>query len=167
MDLQLAHDIISICNEDSGGATVEAVKAVGIVEPAEFIARAHALEDARTGSREVFDDLASAYTRANNLRDAALGCDVDKSLLGPSESALLEAVDMAAAKVEACLAGEGGYAGAIEALAALRTPIDTFFNDVMVMDDDLAVRANRLRLLNRFVGVFHDVADFGKMEKKA
>ena len=37
----------------------------------------------------------------------------------------------------------------------------------MVMDDDLAVRANRLRLLNRFVGVFHDVADFGKMEKKA
>ena len=74
---------------------------------------------------------------------------------------------MATAKVEACLAGEGGYAGAIEALAALRTPIDTFFNDVMVMDDDLVVRANRLRLLNRFVGVFHDVADFGKMEKKA
>ena len=154
-------------DEGVSADTVEAVKAVGIVEPAEFIARAHALEDARTGSREVFDDLASAYTRANNLRDAALGCDVDKSLLGPSESALLEAVDMAAAKVEACLAGEGGYAGAIEALAALRTPIDTFFNDVMVMDDDLAVRANRLRLLNRFVGVFHDVADFGKMEKKA
>ena len=154
-------------DEGVSADTVEAVKAVGVVEPAEFIARAHALEDARSGSREVFDDLASAYTRANNLRDASLGSEVDKALLGPSEVQLLDAVDEASAKVEACLAGEGGYAGAIEALAALRAPIDTFFNDVMVMDDDASVRANRLRLLNRFVAVFHDVADFGKMEKKA
>ena len=35
----------------------------------------------------------------------------------------------------------------------------------MVMDDDLAVRANRMKLLNRFVGVFQDVADFGKMAR--
>ena len=154
-------------DEGVSADTVEAVKAVGVVEPAEFIARAHALEDARSGSREVFDDLASAYTRANNLRDASLGSEVDKSLLGPAELQLLDAVDEASAKVETCLAGEGGYVGAIEALAALRAPIDTFFNDVMVMDDDAAVRANRLRLLNRFVAVFHDVADFGKMEKKA
>ena len=154
-------------DEGVSADTVEAVKAVGVVEPAEFIARAHALEDARSGSREVFDDLASAYTRANNLRDASLGSEVDKALLGPSEVQLLDAVDEASAKVEACLAGEGGYAGAIEALAALRGPIDAFFNDVMVMDDDASVRANRLRLLNRFVAVFHDVADFGKMEKKA
>ncbi len=160
--------LASMAREEGVSAdTVEAVKAVGVVEPAEFIARAHALEEARSGSREVFDDLASAYTRANNLRDAALGCEVDKSLLGPAEVQLLDAVDEATAKVEACLGGEGGYAGAIAALAALRAPIDTFFNDVMVMDEDAAVRANRLRLLNRFVAVFHDVADFGKMEKKA
>ena len=154
-------------DEGVSADTVEAVKAVGVIEPKEFIERAHALEDARSSSREVFDDLASAYTRANNLRDAQLGCEVDEGLLGASESPLLAAVDQASAKVSACLAGEGGYAGAIEALAALRGPIDTFFNDVMVMDDDPAVRANRLRLLNRFVAVFHDVADFGKMEKKA
>ena len=42
---------------------------------------------------------------------------------------------------------------------------DAFFADVLVMDEDEAVRANRLRLLNRFVGVFTDVADFGKMAK--
>ena len=42
---------------------------------------------------------------------------------------------------------------------------DFFFADVLVMDEDEDVRANRLRLLNRFVGVFTDVADFGKMAK--
>ena len=47
----------------------------------------------------------------------------------------------------------------------LNHPIDAFFADVLVMDEDEAVRANRLRLLNRFVGVFTDVADFGKMAK--
>ncbi len=160
--------LASMAREEGVSAdTVEAVKAVGVLEPQEFIARAHALEDARSSSREVFDDLAGAYTRANNLRDAKLGCDVDASGLGASESELLRAVDEASEKVAACLAGQGGYAGAIAALAALRGPIDAFFNDVMVMDEDLDVRANRLRLLNRFVSVFHDVADFGKMEKKA
>ena len=147
--------------------TVEAVKAVGVVEPVEFFARAHALEDARNSSRELFDDLASAYTRANNLRDASLGTDVDESLLGASERALLDAVDASVAQVAADLAGEGGYPAAIQALAALRAPVDAFFDDVMVMDENPVVRANRLRLLNRFVAAFTGVADVGKMAKKA
>lgn len=147
--------------------TVEAVKAVEVVEPREFFARVHALEDARTSSREVFDDLASAYTRANNLRDPKLGAEVDEALMGQSERDLLAAVDAAAAQVAQHLAHEGGYPAAIQALAALRGPVDSFFADVMVMDDDLTVRANRLRLLNRFVAVFTDVADVSKMAKKA
>lgn len=147
--------------------TVEAVRAVGVVEPVEFLSRAHALEDARATSREVFDDLAAAYTRANNLRDPSLGSEADASAMGGSELALLDAVDAASREVAGQLAGEGGYAGAIQALARLRGPIDAFFDDVMVMDDDPAVRANRLRLLNRFVDAFRDVADIGKMERKA
>ena len=59
------------------------------------------------------------------------------------------------------------YAAALAALAALRAPIDAFFEDVLIMDDDLALRENRLRLLNRFVAVFAHVADFGKMAKGA
>lgn len=54
------------------------------------------------------------------------------------------------------------YAAALAALAALRAPIDAFFEDVLIMDDDLALRENRLRLLNRFVAVFAHVADFGQ-----
>ncbi len=67
-------------------------------------------------------------------------------------------------QVAAALAADD-YAGALAALADLRAPIDAFFADVLVMDEDEAVRVNRLRLLNRFVGVFTDVADFGKMAK--
>ena len=76
------------------------------------------------------------------------------------------ATDEAAARVEDALAADD-YAAALAALATLRAPIDAFFEDVLIMDDDLALRENRLRLLNRFVAVFAHVADFGKMAKGA
>lgn len=154
-------------DEGVAADTVEAVKAVGVLEPFEFFGRVHALEDARATSRELFDDLASAYTRANNLRDAELGVEVDESLMGACERQLLAAVDAASGQVAQALEDEGGYPAAIQALAGLRAPVDAFFEDVMVMDEDPAVRANRLKLLNRFVSVFQNVADVGKMEKKA
>ena len=56
--------------------------------------------------------------------------------------------------------------GATLALAELREPIDRFFDDVLVMDEDNAVRENRLRLLNRFAGVFGGVADIGALSRK-
>lgn len=147
--------------------TVEAVKAVDVIEPSIFLARAHALEDARTQSPEVFDDLASAYTRANNLRDASLGSEPKQALMGECELDLLNAVDTASNQVTQALASEGGYSKAIEALASLRGPIDSFFDSVMVMDENLELRNMRLELLNRFVAVFRDVADIGKMEKRS
>ncbi len=153
-------------DEGASPDTVEAVKAVGVIEPVEFLARTAALEHARRESPELFDDLASAYVRADHLRVAELGDDVDLALAGDEERNLLASVDEAVAGVEAALAGEGGYPAAIEALAQLRAPIDAFFADVMVMDPDEALRENRLRLLNRFVSAFARVADVGKMEKK-
>ena len=57
-------------------------------------------------------------------------------------------------------------AAALTALAELRAPIDRFFDDVLVMDEDTAVRENRLRLLNRFVEVFVGVADIGALSRK-
>jgi glycyl-tRNA synthetase beta chain len=44
-------------------------------------------------------------------------------------------------------------------LAALRTPVDAFFDHVMVMDDDPVVRQNRLALLARLKGLFDRIAD--------
>lgn len=144
--------------------TVDAVLAAGVEEPAVISQRAHALEDARANDAETFDNLATAYARANNLRKPELGEDVDDALLTEPERALAGAVATAEQAVASALASDD-FAAALSQLAALRAPIDGFFADVMVMDEDAALRDNRLRLLNRFVAVFANVADFGKMAK--
>lgn len=144
--------------------TIDAVLAAGVEEPAVVSQRAHALEDARANDAETFDNLATAYARANNLRKPELGEDVDDALLTEPERALAGAVATAEQAVAAALTSDD-FAAALSQLAALRAPIDGFFADVMVMDEDAALRDNRLRLLNRFVAVFANVADFGKMAK--
>ncbi len=145
--------------------TIEAVSTVGVIDPEEFLQRAHALEDARKNQPELFDDLATAYARAAHLADASLGMDVDASKLGEAERALLDACADGERNVASALAS-GDYAGACSALAELREPIDRFFEDVLVMDEDTTVRENRLRLLNRFANVFAGVADIGALSRK-
>ena len=151
---------------DSGIAadTIDAVLATGVEEPSVIVARARALEGARADAKDTFDDLATAYARANNLRDAEAGAEVESALLGESAKALAAAVDAAQGKVAAALKSDD-YPAALAELAALRAPIDDFFENVMVMDEDAAVRANNMALLNKFVAVFAHVADFGKMAK--
>ena len=144
--------------------TIDAVLAAGVEEPAVIGQRAHALEDARANDAETFDNLATAYARANNLRKPELGSAVDEDLLTEPERPLAAAVAQAEGTVAAALEADS-FAAALSELAALRAPIDGFFADVMVMDEDPALRDNRLRLLNRFVAVFANVADFGKMAK--
>ena len=144
--------------------TIDAVLAAGVEEPAVIGQRAHALEDARANDAETFDNLATAYARANNLRKPELGSAVDEDLLTEPERPLAAAVAQAEGTVAAALEADN-FAAALSELAALRAPIDGFFADVMVMDEDPALRDNRLRLLNRFVAVFANVADFGKMAK--
>lgn len=144
--------------------TIDAVLAAGVEEPAVISQRAHALEDARANDAETFDNLATAYARANNLRKPELGEGVDDALLTEPERALAGAVATAEQAVASALASDD-FAAALSQLAALRAPIDGFFANVMVMDEDAALRDNRLRLLNRFVAVFANVADFGKMAK--
>ena len=144
--------------------TIDAVLAAGVEEPAVIGQRAYALEDARANDAETFDNLATAYARANNLRKPELGSAVDEDLLTEPERPLAAAVAQAEGTVAAALEADS-FAAALSELAALRAPIDGFFADVMVMDEDPALRDNRLRLLNRFVAVFANVADFGKMAK--
>ena len=57
------------------------------------------------------------------------------------------------------------YPEALAELASLRKPVDLFFERIMVMDEDAALRENRLKVLNRFVNVFSSVADFGLLAK--
>ncbi|WP_296815234.1 glycine--tRNA ligase subunit beta [Brevundimonas sp.] len=78
------------------------------------------------------------------------------------ETALAQAAATAAAAVDAALASED-FAAAMTALAALRAPVDAFFDKVMVNSDVPAERENRLRLLGQVRAVMGRVADFGQI----
>ena len=151
---------------DAGNSidAIDAVLSAGIQEPVELINRVSALEAARSEQPEVFEDLATAYARANNLCDSKLGTEVNEGLLSEVEQALVRAVCQAESNVASALENNN-YAAALSELAALRKPIDLFFESTMVMDEDQALRENRLRLLNSFVAVFANVADFALLSK--
>ena len=151
---------------DAGNSidAIDAVLSAGIQEPVELINRVSALEAARSEQPEVFEDLATAYARANNLCDSKLGTEVNEGLLSEVEQALVRAVCQAESNVASALENNN-YAAALSELAALRKPIDLFFESTMVMDEDQALRENRLRLLNSFVVVFANVADFALLSK--
>lgn len=151
---------------DAGNSidAIDAVLSAGIQEPVELINRVSALEAARSEQPEVFEDLATAYARANNLCDSKLGTEVNEGLLSEVEQALVRAVCQAESNVASALENDN-YAAALSELAALRKPIDLFFENTMVMDEDQALRENRLRLLNSFVAVFANVADFALLSK--
>ena len=148
------------CSADA----VDAVLAAGVTEPAVVMAHTRALEQARSSSPEVMGNLATAYARANNLRDPQLGDEVDQALLTAPEQALADAIEQVQGSVSEALSADD-YPQALAQLASLRAPVDRFFEEVMVMDEDQRVRENRLKLLNRFVGVFANVADFGTLAK--
>lgn len=151
---------------DAGNSidAIDAVLSAGIQEPVELINRVSALEAARSEQPEVFEDLATAYARANNLCDSKLGTEVNEGLLSEVEQALVRAVCQAESNVASALENNK-YAAALSELAALRKPIDLFFENTMVMDEDQTLRENRLRLLNSFVAVFANVADFALLSK--
>ena len=151
---------------DAGNSidAIDAVLSAGIQEPVELINRVSALEAARSEQPEVFEDLATAYARANNLCDSKLGTEVNEGLLSEVEQSLVRAVGQAESNVASALENNN-YAAALSELAALRKPIDLFFENTMVMDEDQALRENRLRLLNSFVAVFANVADFALLSK--
>ena len=81
----------------------------------------------------------------------------------PAEKALIEALDSAEPKAAAAVEAED-FEAAMAALASLRAPIDRFFDEVTVNDDDPAKRSSRLDLLARFRAAVHRVADFSRIE---
>ncbi|MDO3381692.1 glycine--tRNA ligase subunit beta [Gilvimarinus algae] len=106
--------------------------------------------------------LAAANKRVSNILgklDTAPAQSVDTALLQEgAEKALAEAVAEKTSRVTPLFA-ERRYADALAELASLREPVDTFFDDVMVMADDEALKNNRLALLAQLRGLFLQVAD--------
>jgi glycyl-tRNA synthetase beta chain len=111
--------------------------------------------------------LAAANKRIGNIlrkaEDGAAGAGVDRArLVEPAERALDAAIAEAAPRAEQRLA-ELDYAGALTVLAALREPVDAFFDGVMVNADDPSLRTNRLALLGGLHRLMNRVADLSKL----
>ncbi|MEL7680842.1 glycine--tRNA ligase subunit beta [Citromicrobium bathyomarinum] len=81
----------------------------------------------------------------------------------PAEKALMDALDTAGPQA-ATAVREERFADAMSALSSLRAPIDDFFENVTVNDENRTKRSVRLGLLARFRDAVHQVADFGKIE---
>jgi len=113
------------------------------------------------------ESLSAANTRITNILKKAnqsINDEVAINLLedGP-EKTLHDAVSAMHGELEPLL-GSGDYTSALTRLAGLREPVDAFFDNVMVMADDDAVRNNRLALLNGLRNLFLRIADLSRLQ---
>ncbi|SIQ04845.1 glycyl-tRNA synthetase beta chain [Rhizobium sp. RU33A] len=91
---------------------------------------------------------------ADGVSEALLKLEAEKSLFAAIQSASKSAAEAVASE---------DFRSAMQALSTLRGPVDTFFEDVLVNDEDAAIRANRLALLKAIREATATVADFSKI----
>ncbi len=168
------HERLKVQLRDSGARhdLVDAVLAAGMAGAAQddlvdIVRRVEAL-GAFLATEDGANLLAGYRRAANILKAEEKGGErfdgaIDPALfVAPEENALAAALERALAGAESAVERED-YAVAMTALAALRAPVDAFFDKVLVNADDPAVRANRLRMLAAFRQATQAVADFSKV----
>lgn len=141
-----------------------AVQALNPVSPLDFDQRIRAVQHFRALPEATA--LAAANKRVANIlaKETVSAGAVDAALLvEPAEKALYETLETLEPQVHPLLA-KSDYTPALSQLAALRAPIDAFFESVMVNADDAALRLNRLRLLTRLRALFLSVADVSLLQ---
>ena len=94
--------------------------------------------------------------------DAELGAVNESLLQQTEEQALFAAAQALQPKIAAAVAGND-FQTALTELAAIKPQVDAFFDGVMVMADDAAVKQNRLNLLNQLAGQMNAVADISRL----
>lgn len=145
----------------------EAVLTVKPTRPLDFMQRLKAVAAFR--KLEQAESLSAANKRIGNIlrkNDAeTTGPEIkDSLLLEAAEKALAEQVSQARREL-APLTAKADYTGVLNYLAGMRETVDSFFDDVMVMADDEAVRQNRLALLNQTRALFLGVADISCLQE--
>lgn len=142
----------------------DAVRAQRPTRPLDFHARLHAVSQFRALPEA--ESLAAANKRIGNIlrkAEEAIPSTVDAArLIDTAEVDLATALDALRCGVEAQF-DRGDYTEGLRRLATLREPIDRFFENVMVMAEDAALRANRLALLQQMHGLFLRVADLSRL----
>lgn len=144
-----------------------AVRQRGITHPHDFDRRVQAV--AAFSQLPEAETLVAANKRVSNLLSKQGGSDAPLNpalLVEPAEKALAEALDSKAREV-APLYAAGDYQAALNSLASLRAPVDSFFDQVLVMADNPAIRANRLALLALLQALFLETADIAQLQGQA
>lgn len=145
---------------------IQAVLARRPTKPADFDQRVKAVSHFR--ELEAAEALAAANKRVGNILAKFAGqlpAEVDLALLQePAEKALAQEVAVMSEVLEPVFAS-GDYQQALSQLASLREPVDAFFDNVMVMADDEALKQNRLTLLNDLRNLFLQIADISLLQK--
>jgi glycyl-tRNA synthetase beta chain len=150
---------------------VNAVLAADANDVRDAIARAEALTAVR-GSEDLAA-IAAAFKRIKNIlrqavekgvlpKDGSAGSVAEAALSDPAEKALHAEARNLAPVVED-LRSRREYGQALEKIATLRPNVDLFFDKVMVMTEDEAVRRNRLALIAEVLGGFSSIADFSEL----
>ncbi len=157
-DQGIRHDIIDACIAMEGNDDLTLL-----------VKRARALNDVlKTDDGE---NLIQGFKRANNILTQAeeadgveysYGADI-KFAETDEERALFAALDEAEAKIKPAMEAQD-FAIAMSAMAALRAPIDAFFEAVQVNSDNATVRRNRLNLLSRIRSICTSVADLTRID---
>jgi len=133
----------------------------------------HDVASAARGARVRFAagvaSLAAANKRVGNILKKAegeVGGTADPArFVEAAETALFAALGDIAPRADAAFAA-GDYTASLQALAALKIPVDAFFDQVMVNADDPALKANRLALLNQLHRTMNRVADLSRLRRK-
>ncbi|MEI8657839.1 MULTISPECIES: glycine--tRNA ligase subunit beta [Vibrio] len=145
---------------------IQAVLARRPTKPADFDQRVKAVSHFR--ELDAAESLAAANKRVGNILakfEGELPAEIELSLLQEdAEKALAENVEVLTEALEPAFA-TGNYQQALSQLAALREPVDAFFDNVMVMADDEALKKNRLTLLNNLRNLFLQIADISLLQK--
>jgi glycyl-tRNA synthetase beta chain len=143
---------------------IQAVQAMSPASPLDFDKRVNAVNHFRNLPEAAA--LAAANKRVANIlaKEAAPeGSVVEANLVEDAEKALFAELAKITPVVEPLFAAKD-YTAALSALAALRAPVDAFFDGVMVMADDSELKANRLRLLAQLRDLFTKVADISVLQ---
>ena len=140
---------------------IDAVLSTSFVEPIDAVERIKALSSLK--KMDDFEPLAVAFKRVGNIIKGGLEQPVDPTLLSEEcEKELFAKLQEVQGRVEEYIS-ERNYTQALETIARLRQPVDTFFDGVMVMVEDESVKNNRLALLTGVAGLFRGIADFRRI----
>ena len=149
------------------GSSAHEVDAVLALKPAQWAGLPQRLAAVRAfASLPEAPALAAANKRVGNILkksdDAPLVEVQTRLLVEPAEAALWAALEQVGPKAQAALAA-GDLTASLQALAALKDPVDAFFDAVMVNAEDPALRANRLSLLRALHAAMNQVADLSRL----